>query len=67
MDVVDFGTPLLQLLAAPAMAVLVVLTVLTMRSVLLRDRAMLFGRGGGEARLRRAAYEQRWRSGLPGV
>ena len=50
MDMVDFGSPLLQVLSAPAVVVLVVLAVLTMRAVRLRDRAMLFGRAIGSRR-----------------
>lgn len=65
MDMVDFGSPLLQVLSAPAVVVLVVLAVLTMRAVRLRDRAMLFGKGDRESQTRRSAYEQRWRGGLP--
>lgn len=65
MEMVDFGSPLLQVLSAPAAVVLVVLAVLTMRAVLMRERAMLFGRGDRELHMRRAAYEQRWRGELP--
>lgn len=41
-------------------AVLFVIAALTLRAIIERDRAMTVGKG---AEVRRAAYEQRWRSG----
>lgn len=63
MEIFDFSNPLYDALAAPVLAVLVILAVLTMRSISQRDRAMTFGRADTDAETRRLAYEQRWRNG----
>ncbi|MCB1286335.1 MAG: hypothetical protein KDB47_01215 [Mycobacterium sp.] len=63
MEIFDFSNPLYDALAAPVMAVLVILAVLTMRSISQRDRAMTFGRANADAETRRRTYEQRWRNG----
>lgn len=64
MDIFDFSNLTFDGPALAAVALLViVLAILTMRSVALRDRAMMIGRSGGEEDLRRARYEQRWRGG----
>ncbi len=63
MEIFDFSNPLYEALAAPVLAVLVILAVLTMRSISQRDRAMTFGRADTDAETRRLAYEQRWRNG----
>lgn len=52
---------LLELLSVPSLVLLVLLAILTMRSVIMRDRAMTFGKTA-EAEARRVRYEQRWRS-----
>lgn len=44
------------------LAVLVLIGVLTMRSVVERDKAIVIGKG---AKARMEAYEARWRSGGP--
>lgn len=60
----DFNNLAFDALALAAVALLVVLlAVLTMRSVALRDRAIMLSRSGLQEDARRAAYEQRWRSG----
>lgn len=63
MEIFDFNNPLYEFLAGPVVAVLVILAVLTMRSISQRDRAMTFGRANADAETRRRTYEQRWRNG----
>ncbi|MCB1263474.1 MAG: hypothetical protein KDB56_02570 [Mycobacterium sp.] len=63
MEIFDFNNPLYEFLAGPVVAVLVILAVLTMRSISQRDRAMTFGKAGADAEIRRLAYERQWRNG----
>jgi hypothetical protein len=49
MDNVDFGSPALQAMSVPAIVVLVVLAVLTLRSVALGDRSTNAGSAEREA------------------
>lgn len=48
-------------LTVPGFVLMVVLAILTMRTVVKRDRAMLLGKGG-EAQAQRLAYENAWRN-----
>lgn len=66
MEIFEFNNRLLEVLTVPALIALVLLAVLTMRAVILRDRAMMFG-DTDEAEARRRAYEQRWRNNRAGV
>lgn len=65
MDNFDFGSPALQAMSVPAIVVLVVLAILTMRSVVMSEQAVTVGRADREADTARAAHESRWRRGLP--
>lgn len=65
MDVFNANTSILEFLAVPSLMVLVLLVVLTMRSIVLRDRAMTFGKTR-EPEAHRAAYERRWRDRVGG-
>lgn len=63
MELFDFNNPLYDLFAASGAVVLVLLAVLTMRSVSQRDRAMMFGKTHPDVDTKRSSYEQRWRNG----
>lgn len=63
MELFDFNNPLYEVFAGAAVVALLVLAVLTLRSVSQRDRAMTFGKADRDAETRRANYERRWRSG----
>ncbi len=63
MNVVSYSNPAFDALALAAMAIVIMsLTILTMRSVSQRDRAMTIGKDNRDSDARRAAYERRWRS-----
>jgi hypothetical protein len=51
---------LYEALTVPGFLLMVVLAILTMRTVVKRDRAMLFGKGNEESR--RLSYENTWRN-----
>lgn len=52
---------LYEALTVPGFVLMVVLAILTMRTVVKRDRAMLFGKSG-EAQAQRLTYENTWRN-----
>jgi len=52
---------LYEALTAPGLVLMMVLAILTMRTVVKRDRAMLFGKSS-EAQDQRLAYENAWRN-----
>ena len=59
----DIHSSLFDAAAFGSIAVLLVLAVLTIRSVVQRDRAITFGKAKADEEARRAAYEARWRNG----
>ncbi|MBU3687569.1 MAG: hypothetical protein EBU23_00465 [Mycobacteriaceae bacterium] len=63
MNTFDIHSPLFDVAAFGSIAVLLVLAVLTIRSVVRRDRAITFGKTKTDEESRRAAYEARWRNG----
>lgn len=65
MDLFDFGSPALQAMSVPAIAVLITLLILTLRSVALGERAMMLRNADPRAESARVEYEKRWRGGLP--
>ena len=64
MEIFDFGSPALQAMSVPAIAVLVGLAVLTLRSVAMGDRATMPRRVGRPAESTAAENEKRWRGVL---
>lgn len=58
-------TRLVEALTVPSLMVMVLLAFLTMRAIVKRDQAMMFGKGQAlakESEARRRSYEQTWRN-----
>lgn len=54
-------TRLVEVLTVPSLVMMVVLAMLTMRAIIKRDQAMMFGKAA-EAEARRLSYERTWRN-----
>lgn len=54
-------TRLVEVLTVPSLVMMVILAMLTLRAIVKRDQAMMFGKTA-EAEARRLSYERTWRN-----